>query len=138
MAYIKPDSELGSCRKVNGLGTNLPFDSVATEESNNRPVPDLGSVNQASLRGHTVLEIHSQNPKTCPKSQGCLLLSTIQRTTLFVIRGFVKCGARCWWDRDEPDYLRGLPGPTMWLKYRAAILKVWSQHHLRTYQRRTF
>lgn len=52
MASSEPDSERGSHGKVSGPGTSLALASVAAEESNARPVPDLGSANQASLGGH--------------------------------------------------------------------------------------
>lgn len=37
------ESEPGSCRKVSSPGTNLALDSVAANESNNRPQLDLGN-----------------------------------------------------------------------------------------------
>lgn len=52
MASSEPDSELGSRGKVSILGNGLALASGAAEESNARPVPDLGSANQASLGGH--------------------------------------------------------------------------------------
>ena len=51
----------GQLQEGRSPGTNLASESVAANESNNRPQPDLGSANQVSLEGHLALESESKD-----------------------------------------------------------------------------